>query len=111
MKALGNIKFGNIDIKILANSQQATVAELHFAAGEKASTHRHEHEEFNYVVKGVFDCMCQGETTRIHPGDLVQVPPHTDHNLHCVSQEAGVIVTFWTPSRRDFMEKIQSPQG
>lgn len=107
MKALGNVKFGSINIKIIANSDHATLAELHFQPGDKASTHKHEHEEFNYVVQGTFDCLCDGETTRLHAGDVVKVTSNNEHNLHCVSADAGIIVTFWTPSRRDLIEKME----
>ena len=107
MKALGHVKFGTINIDILANSDKATVAELHFEAGDRASTHMHEHEEFNYVVKGEFDCLCDGETKRLRAGDVVKVVSNQNHNLHCVGPENGVIVTFWTPSRRDLIEKMQ----
>ena len=107
MAALGTIQFGAVDIKLLANSPQATVAELQFKAGEKAATHKHPHEEYNYVVKGEFDCMSDGSVMRLRPGDAIAVAPNTEHNLHCVSDTDGLIVTFWTPSRTDFIEKLK----
>jgi len=107
---LGSIQFGDVLIKIVGNSPQSTVAELHFSAGVKASTHRHMHEEYNYVVRGEFECLCEGRVIRLQVGDTVRVPENTDHNLHCVGNEDGVILTFWTPSRVDFIEKLNQPQ-
>ena len=107
MKALGTIQFGTVDLKILANSMHATMAELTFRAGAKASTHQHPHEEYNYVVQGEFDCMSDGAVVRLRPGDAISVAPNSVHNLHCVSDSDGVIVTFWTPSRMDLIAKLQ----
>lgn len=106
MNALGSLKFGSITIKILANSEKATVAELHFQPGDIASVHMHPHEEFNYVVKGEFECLSEGEIVRLSAGDVIQVISNHEHNLHCIGDEPGVIVTFWTPSRQDLIEKM-----
>lgn len=106
LQPLGSIQFGEVLIKILGNSDKSTVAQLHFQAGVKADTHHHMHEEYNYVVRGAFECLCDGETLHLQPGDLVRVPENTEHNLHCIGPEDGVIVTFWTPSREDLIAKL-----
>ena len=107
MQALGTIQFGTVDIQILANSMHATVAELKFRAGEKASTHQHPHEASNDVVQGEFDCLSGGVVVRLRPGDAISVAPNSAHNVHCVNGSDGVIVTFWTPSRMDLIAKLQ----
>lgn len=106
MKDLGSVKFGEVTIKVLANSNDLTVAELHFPAGVAADVHQHVNEEVNYVVKGVFETLHQGEVLFLNPGDSIQVSSNLEHNLRCVSHTDGIIITAWTPSRKDIMDKI-----
>jgi len=107
MKNLGSIKFGDVTIKVVSNSENLTVAELHFPANATADIHQHVNEEVNYVVKGVFETIHEGEKCILNPGDVVQVSPNLKHNLKCISSENGVILTSWTPSRKDIMAKIE----
>ena len=106
MKYLGSVKFGDVNIKVLSNSDALTVAELHFPAGATADIHHHINEEVNYVVKGVFETFDKNQVLILNPGDTVQVLSNSKHNLKCVSHEDGVILTAWSPSRKDIMNKI-----
>lgn len=106
MKALGSIQFGTITIKIISNSDALTVTELHFPAGAVADVHQHINEEVNYVVKGIFESDSSGQKEIYRPGDALQVPSLAAHNISCISDEDGVILTAWTPSRTDLMNKI-----
>ena len=108
MKDLGSVKFGDVTIKVLTNSEALTVAELHFPAGAAADVHHHINEEVNYVVKGVFETIENGELLVLNPGDTVQVSSNLEHNLRCTSQEDGIILTAWSPSRKDIMNKLSS---
>lgn len=106
MKVLGTVKFGNVEIEVISDSVRATAANLYFKPGVAAVKHHHPHEEFNYIKKGRFNCVSNGETTVVGPGDVVLVPPNTTHSLECLD-EPGEVLTFWSPSRRDLIEKIK----
>ncbi|MCI0922236.1 cupin domain-containing protein [Sphingobacterium rhinopitheci] len=106
MTGLGSIKFGDVTIKILSNSDSLTVAELHFPVGAVAALHQHVNEENNYVVKGVFEATEGASKAIINLGDVIYVAPNVQHNLKCIGNEDGIILTSWTPSRKDLIEKI-----
>lgn len=105
MKNLGIVKFGEVAIKILSNSNELTVSELNFPRGVVASMHKHCHEEVNYIVKGKFECECNGEKFSLQEGDHIQVPSNAEHNLSCLNGD-GIVISIWTPSRTDLIEKI-----
>lgn len=106
MKNTGILKFGDVTIKILSNSDALTVAELHFAAGTIADVHQHVNEEANYVVRGTFEASSNDTKTILNPGDIIDVSPNAKHNLKCISDEGGLILTAWTPSRKDLISKL-----
>lgn len=107
MKGLGSIKFGEVIIKILSDSPAMTVAELHFPSGVSADVHHHINEEANYVVEGVFETPLNNELTTFSPGDLLHIESNKNHSLKCISEENGVILTVWTPSRKDLISKLK----
>lgn len=106
MKELGSVKFGEVIIKIISNSEILTVAELHFPSGVSAEVHQHINEEVNYVVKGTFETIHKGETVLLKQGDVLQVNSNLKHNLKCTSTENGIIVTAWAPSRKDLIAML-----
>lgn len=107
MKNLGNVVFGDVTIKILSNSNELTVSELNFPRGVSASKHKHVHEEVNYIVKGTFECECNGERFYLHEGEHIQVPSNIEHSLSCSNDSDGVVISVWTPSRTDLIAKIE----
>ncbi|MFI3014197.1 cupin domain-containing protein [Klebsiella aerogenes] len=100
------VHFGDVEMKILSNSDELTVAELHLPAGSVASVHHHPHEEVNYVVAGKLDFMCDGRITTLYPGDAIRIPPDQPHNITCSPGSAGKVISIWTPSRTDLIEKL-----
>lgn len=106
MSSLGKIKFGDITIKILCNSDALTVAELHFPAGAVAAVHQHINEEANYIVQGTFEASLGDSKIILNPREIIHVDTNALHNLKCIGNEDGIILTAWTPSRKDLMAKI-----
>lgn len=106
MKTTGLIKFGEVTIKILSNSDALTIAELHFPSGVIADVHQHVNEEANYIVKGTFEASSNDSKMTLYPGDILHVGTNAKHNLKCISEEDGLILTAWTPSRKDLIDKI-----
>ena len=106
MKELGTIKFGDVSIKVLSNSDLLTVAELYFPSGVAAAIHHHFNEEVNYVVKGKFETIQDGIPLILEVGDVLQVSSNSNHNLKCISSEDGIVLTAWAPSRIDIISKL-----
>lgn len=101
------VHFGDIAITILSNSNELTVSELMIPAGSVASVHHHPHEEVNYVIEGKLDFMCDGETTTLGPGEAIRIPPNKPHNITCSPESDGRVISVWTPSRKDLIDKIK----
>ncbi|MFK3659273.1 cupin domain-containing protein [Scandinavium sp. NPDC088450] len=101
------VHFGDVAIRILTNSDELTVSELTLPAGAVASVHQHPHEEVNYVVSGVLDFMCNGEVTTLHAGQAIRIPPDKPHNITCHKEAPGVVLTAWTPSRKDLLARLE----
>jgi quercetin dioxygenase-like cupin family protein len=108
MDGLGTVMFGDVSIKILTNSDQLTVAQLTIPAGVTAKLHHHPHEEVNYVVQGSVDCLCGDTTLHLKEGDSAQVPSNFVHNLTCTSAKEAIIISIWTPSRKDFIAALKT---
>lgn len=106
MKGNGLIKFGDVTIKILSNSDALTIAELHFPSGSVAEVHQHVNEEANYIVRGTFEALSGDSKVTLYPGEIVSVPSNARHNLKCISEDDGIILTAWTPSRKDLIAKL-----
>lgn len=106
MQALGTVKFGDVTIKIISNSEALTMAELHFTAHAIAAVHHHTNEEINYVLEGTFEAIADGHKRILTAGDVIHVTTNHNHNLTCISDVGGKILTVWTPSRKDLMAKI-----
>ncbi|MFI8480002.1 cupin domain-containing protein [Pseudomonas sp. NPDC078700] len=100
------IKFGDVTIKILSNSADLTVSELEIPVGAIATPHHHPHEEVNYVVQGSLEFMRDGETQTLEPGQSIRIAPNQVHNITNHSDEPGVVLSIWTPSRKDLIAKL-----
>ncbi|HCR1139871.1 TPA: cupin domain-containing protein [Klebsiella aerogenes] len=101
------VHFGDVAITILSNSNALTVSELMIPAGTVAGVHHHPHEEVNYVIAGKLDFMCDGETKTLGPGDAIRIPPNKLHNITCSPESDGRVISVWTPSRNDLIEKLK----
>lgn len=106
MKPLGIVKFGDVTITVLSNSDQMTVAELTFEPGVVAALHHHLHEEVNYVLEGTFEMQSDGKTSVFNKGDILAVPSGKEHNISHNGEGVGKVLTIWTPSRKDIIEKL-----
>ncbi|WP_223271364.1 cupin domain-containing protein [Buttiauxella sp. B2] len=100
------VHFGEVELRILSNSDDLTLAELIIPAGAIASIHQHPHEEVNYVVSGIMDFMCDGKVKTLHPGNAIRIPPNQPHNITCHPDSPGKVITVWTPSRQDLIAKL-----
>lgn len=105
-KQQNTLQFGHVAIHILSNSDKMTVADLDLPAGAVASIHQHPHEEVNYVVSGVLDFMCNGEVSTLRAGEAIRIPPNEPHNITCHPDAPGKVLTAWTPSRQDLIDKL-----
>lgn len=106
MKKKGLIKEGDIIIKILSNSKALTIAELHFPSGTIANAHQHANEEMNYILCGTFEVLSNNSKVILRPGEILHIPTNVKHNLKCIGEEDGVILSVWVPSCEELIARL-----
>jgi quercetin dioxygenase-like cupin family protein len=52
---------------------------MHLEAGEVTETHRHENEQWTYIIKGVYFAEVDGKTYKAGPGSLIYQPSNVVH--------------------------------
>lgn len=90
-----------IQRKIMAYNETMMLTKVQFAQGAIGTLHQHPHTQVAYVSKGIFDISIEGETQRLHAGDVYFVPSGLMHGAVCI--EAGELIDIFTPMRADFI--------
>ncbi len=75
--------------------------EVAFKAGGIGESHSHPHEQISYCLKGKVAFHIDGETLRIHAGQSVVIPSHTEHGVTAL--EDNTLRDAFTPLRQDLL--------
>lgn len=79
-------------------SRNLSVSWLEVPAGASEELRSHEEAEQAYVVAGGAGSMtATGDTQRLEPGDLVLIPPATDHSVANDGTDVLVLVAVQSP--------------
>ncbi len=84
----------------------ATVVLNKLDPGNEPFPHFHPHEQVSYIVEGRLDFTIDGQTHHLNPGDLLAVPPESEHYAVAVGDTICLNLDFFTPKREDY---VQSP--
>lgn len=63
------------------------VCEFQTAHGKRIATHRHNSDEFYYILRGEAKVEVDGEERTLRPGDLLRIPPNAAHSIWPTSEE------------------------
>ena len=74
--------------------------------GNEAFPHSHPHEQVSYIMEGQLDFTIDGKTYHLVPGDLLAVPPGSEHYAVATGDKICLNLDFFTPKREDY---VQSP--
>jgi len=55
--------------------------------GTGSRPHRHESEQFNYVIKGKLQATVEGEEKTVGPGGLIHIPANALHSIIATPEE------------------------
>lgn len=89
--------------RVLAYCEEMMCVENEFEAGAVGALHSHPHTQITYVAKGVFSFTIDGVTRTVRRGDTLLKQHGVEHGCVCVEQ--GVLVDFFTPMRKDFVDE------
>lgn len=98
----GEAAAAGVERRILAYCEELMCVENIFAAGAIGAKHQHPHTQITYVAKGRFRFTIGGETKEVAAGDTLLKQDNIMHG--CVCLEEGILVDFFTPMRKDFLE-------
>lgn len=65
-------------------------------------SHRHEHEQFSFIIKGAMEFVVGGERRVLKADGVLHVPPNTDHEAAAI--EETTIIDIFTPIREDLLK-------
>ena len=87
--------------RVLAYGDECMCVENTFEKGGIGAMHSHPHTQITYVVSGRFRFTIGDETREVSAGDTLLKQNGVQHG--CVCLEAGILVDFFTPMRKDFV--------
>lgn len=94
---------------IKANIISAENITLSFVSAEPNAPlppHRHENEQMLIVMDGAIDFVIEGKQYKVEKGDVIVLPPNTEHGAYFSDKGARVIDIF-SPPRQDFVAKLE----
>ena len=64
--------------------------------------HQHPHEQITYVVEGSLIFFIRETSYKLEKGDMIVVPPNTDHTIQTLTSYVRLVDTFH-PLREEFL--------
>lgn len=87
--------------RVLAYAEDAMCVENVFETGSVGALHSHPHTQVTYIVSGRFRFTVGDKTYEVKAGDTLLKKDGVVHG--CVCLEAGKMIDFFTPMRKDFV--------
>jgi quercetin dioxygenase-like cupin family protein len=108
------IRYGDVPAVELAPGLKSRIISaekitLSFVSAEpnaQLPPHRHENEQMMVVLDGDGDYIIEGKLYHVQKGDIVVLPPNTEHGGYDSNTGCRVIDVF-SPPRQDFVEKLE----
>jgi len=91
----------------LVCTKNITVSFLTMDANSYFTTHRHESEQVMIVVDGECDEIVEGKLYHLEKGDVIILPPNTEHGGY-ISDRGCRAIDVFSPPRQDFVAKLEA---
>ena len=88
--------------RVLSYDDGVMCVENVFETGAVGALHSHPHTQLTYIVSGRFRFTVGDETIEVGAGDTLLKKNGVVHG--CTALEGGVMLDFFTPMRKDFVE-------
>lgn len=79
---------------------EMTVARIAFSEGAVTAEHRHENEQFSYVLEGTMQFTIEGAPLVVPAGEMVHLPSNVLHGAKAVT--AAIVLDMFAPPRADW---------
>ena len=91
--------------RYLAHSENLMMVVFTFEDGPATAPdapHQHPHEQITYVVEGSLIFFIGETSHKLEKGDMIVVPPNTDHTIQTLTAYVRLVDTFH-PLREEFL--------
>jgi len=82
------------------SGEKLTIARIAFSTGAVTAEHRHENEQFSYVLEGTMEFTIEGEPLVVQAGEMVHLPSNILHGAKAVTE--AVVLDVFSPIRADW---------
>jgi quercetin dioxygenase-like cupin family protein len=89
------------------SGKQGTLVHWRIQAGAHAAAHKHPHEQFVWMIKGVMEFRIGSEKRTMRSGDVAVIPGGVEHQGYF--PEDTEVVDFFAPVRDDFLTGAPPP--
>jgi len=94
-------------IKIqIVSGEKLTLSFASAKSNSRLPLHRHENEQMMVVVDGALDFIIEGKLYHVEKGDVVVLPPNTEHGAYVTDKNYRGIDIF-SPPRLDYVAKLE----
>ena len=90
----------------IVSAEKITLSFVNVEPNATLTPHRHENEQILIVLDGAIDFIIEGKQYKVEKGDVVVLPPNTEHGAYFTDKGARVIDIF-SPPRQDFVAKLE----
>ena len=91
----------------IVSTKRMTVSLLTMEPNSCFAAHHHESEQIMIVMDGACDEIIEGKLYHLEKGDVVILPPNTEHGGYISDRSCRVIDVF-SPPREDFVAKLEA---
>ncbi|MBS6951982.1 MAG: cupin domain-containing protein [Enterocloster asparagiformis] len=91
-----------VERRVLAYCDELMCVENVFQKGSIGAMHHHPHTQITYVASGRFRFTIGDQTREVAAGDTLLKQNDILHGCECL--EDGILVDFFTPMRKDFVQ-------
>jgi quercetin dioxygenase-like cupin family protein len=90
----------------IISAEKITLSFVSAEPNAQLPPHRHENEQMMLVLEGDGDYIIEGKLYHVQEGDVVVLPPNTEHGGYDSSKGCRLIDIF-SPPRQDFVAKLE----
>jgi len=91
----------------IVSAEKMTVSFLTMDPNCYFALHRHESEQIMLVIDGACDEIVEGKIYHLEKGDVIILPPNTEHGGY-ISDRGCRVIDIFSPPRQDFVAKLKA---
>jgi quercetin dioxygenase-like cupin family protein len=83
------------------HARNMTVVQIELRKYAIVPEHSHENEQITMLQRGALRFFMEGREITLHPGDLLEIPPHAPHKVEAL--EDSIAIDLFAPRREDWI--------